>query len=360
MSGDLPDLSSTRLDHYLIERKLGEGGMGAVYLAQDEVLGRQVVIKVMRPELSTQEQFRQRFLREAKAALAFAHTNAIATHSCQVSAEGFLYLVQDYSPGEPLDKVLSREGRFPPERAFDFVRQVLCALREAHGQGILHRDLKPANLLLEIDRAGRDHVKVCDFGLAKLLDEQDGGELTGQHSVLGTPAYMAPEQASGSAADERSDLYQVGVILYEFLVGVRPFAGSTQELLFKQIMAAPPPLDPSFSAGVRQVVARALAKKPADRYASASAFLAAIEELGLDMQGHGIDTARMRRKMKISDLELQAMTSLAEPLRVDNVPSSAPALPPTVGLLPERVARVLALGAIALGVFRGGQVLLAS
>jgi eukaryotic-like serine/threonine-protein kinase len=358
MSSDLPDLAGTKLDHYEIERQLGAGGMGAVYLAQDTVLGREVVIKVMRPDLSSREHFRQRFLREAKAALAFAHANAIATRSCQVSEGDLLYIVQDFSPGEPLDELLRREGRLTLERAFDFVRQVLRALQEAHRQGILHRDLKPANLMLEFDRDGRDHVKVCDFGLAKLLDDQDV-DLTGGH-VLGTPAYMAPEQASGAATDERSDLYQVGVILYQFLVGARPFGGSTQEILLKQITMVAPPLDASFPPPVRDVVARALAKEPSDRFASASEFLAAIEDLGLDLQGHGIDTARLRRKMKISDLQLQVMSSLAEPLDVEPPPRSASAPAPQVEGLPERAARVLAMGALALGLFRGVQILLAS
>ena len=357
MSDDLPELCGTKLDHYQIERELGAGGMGAVYLARDEVLGREVVIKVMRPELSAREHFRQRFLREAKAALAFAHANAIATRSCQVSAEGFLYIVQDFSPGEPIDKVLSRERRFTVERSFDLVRQLLRALQEAHAQGILHRDLKPANLMLERDREGRDHLKVCDFGLAKLLDEQEGGDLTGGH-VLGTPAYMAPEQASGSATDERSDLYQVGVILYEFLVGMRPFAGSTQELLLKQIAVAAPPLDQSFPAGVRDVVARALAKDPGERFASASEFLGAIEELGLAMTGHGVDTARLRRRLKISDLQLQVQSSIAEPLNLEPPPPAA--LPPRVERVSERAARVLALSSLALALCRGVQVLLSS
>ena len=285
--GLFDDLVGTVLDgQYRILEKLGEGGMGAVFRARSELLGNEVAVKVIRGDLAGESVKRERFLREARAALEFAHPNAVATRSCRETPDGLLYMTLDLSPGQDLRTLLEEQGRLEPARALGLTRQALMALAEAHAKGIVHRDLKPENMLVETDEAGRELLRVCDFGIAKLLGPDDrprGKALTASY-VIGTPAYMAPEQASGGKVDRRTDLYAMGCVLFELLSGELPFDGEPQEVLLAQISSEPPSPQqfvPTLPDPLADLVLRALSKRAADRFPSAEAFMAAID--GLDL-----------------------------------------------------------------------------
>ncbi|MCO5165950.1 MAG: protein kinase [Planctomycetes bacterium] len=283
-------LGRTLDDKYEVQGKLGEGGMGAVFKARHTLLGTTVALKVVHPQLATSKEAVERFLREARAALEFTHPNAITTREFGRTRDGLLYMTLDFCAGASLRKVLQDEGRLPAPRALSIARQALSALAEAHAKGIVHRDLKPENLLIEQDDQG-ELARVCDFGIAKLLDapgEHEGESLTGQQ-VIGTPHYMAPEQACADAVDGRTDVYAIGCVLYEMLTGARPFvAKSAKDVLMKQISVPPvPPRERAPDAGIspalEQVVLKAMAKEPAGRFHTAVDFVDAIDALGLDL-----------------------------------------------------------------------------
>jgi serine/threonine protein kinase len=270
--------------------KLGQGGMGAVYRARSELLGNDVALKVIHPDLAGHGSARERFLREARVALEFTHPNAIATRSCRQTPEGLLYMTLDLSQGRNLRRILDEEERLTIPRALGFVRQVLLALAEAHPKGIVHRDLKPANLLIELDRDGGELVRVCDFGLAKLLDasgKPKQAPLTGGHVVMGTPLYISPEHAGGRAVDGRTDLYAMGSVLYELVTGETLFDGDPESVLFNQISTQPTPPrahNSLISEEVERVIWRSLEKNPADRFQTAEEFMEAIDALNLDLE----------------------------------------------------------------------------
>jgi serine/threonine-protein kinase len=290
-------VGSTLDGEYRVLEKLGEGGMGGVFRARSELLGHEVAVKVIHPDKAGQRTARERFLREARAALEFAHPNAIAVRTCRETLEGLLYMTLDLSPGRDLDAVLDEEGRLEVPRALGLVRQALMALAEAHAKGIVHRDLKPQNMLIEEDEQGHELLRVCDFGIAKLLDQTGrsrGEPLTGDWAI-GTPYYMAPEQAAGGRVDGRADLYALGCVLYELLLGEPVFDGDPQVVLLAHIGAEPPrsPLS-RLPPEVEALVLRALAKSPGDRFADAEAFIAAIDTLGYELppRSYGRQAAR--------------------------------------------------------------------
>ncbi len=277
---------------YTIMEKLGAGGMGAVFAAEQTAVGRKVAIKVLGSEIASDKNAVKRFMQEARAASALSHPNTITIHDFGQTAEGELYLAMELVPGQTLGQVLRREGALPPERAVHIAHQILNALQEAHGAGIIHRDLKPENVIISPRSGNPDFLKVLDFGLAKLTDHDDGSHgLTQTGQVFGTPGYMAPEQAKGERCDHRADLYAVGVMLYEMLAGRRPFDGDNPlSVLVKHIQEAPPQfdaIDPPVEVDVRlrTAVFRALAKDRAQRFESAAAMnealMQAVEEGGL-------------------------------------------------------------------------------
>ncbi|MCA8925947.1 MAG: serine/threonine protein kinase, partial [Planctomycetes bacterium] len=287
-------LEGRELGDYAIEAKLGEGGMGAVFRARDKVLGQLFALKVMHPALAQNAQVRERFKREARAALEFVHPNAIPTRACREAPGGLLYIVLDYSPGRSLRQILIDNGRLSVERSLGIVRQALLCLSEAHAKGIIHRDLKPENMMIEVDESGEDFVRVCDFGLAKLLDTPAGAEgeesLTGQQAI-GTPHYMSPEQAGGEPIDNRTDLYALGAMLYELLTGSKMFhAESTLQILRAQITRVPTPVrertpEAGIPPEVEAIVSQAISKEKDDRFQNADQFIHAIDSLGLDLPG---------------------------------------------------------------------------
>lgn len=267
---------------YHILELIGVGGMGRVYRAEQSVLGRTVAVKIIHPHLLSDDNSAVRFLTEARAASQLNHPNSISVFDFGRTDDGQPYLVMELLRGRDLAQVTHKEALLPLPRILDVLRQVLGALGEAHELGIVHRDLKPENIILQPLRRGGDFVKVVDFGLAKLRADTDTTSVTSPGIVCGTPDYMAPEQARGDQIDGRSDLYAVGVILFQLLTGRLPFEGETPTQVVMMHLSVPAP-DPrqiaprrEVSPALVEVIKRALAKSPADRYQDAHEFSEAL------------------------------------------------------------------------------------
>jgi len=280
------DVLGSQLGRYRIERKLGQGGMGTVYLAHDETLERPVALKVVRASLVDDDRYRRRLMREARVAAAVSHGN-IATVYEAGEDDGRLFIAMEYVAGRTLAEVLD-DGPLPARRALAVAAAIAEALVSAHAAGVVHRDLKPENTVLT-DGGG---VKVLDFGIARrrhpatgepLVDPNAETALTVEGAVMGTPGYMSPEQALGLELDHRTDIFALGVLLYEMLAGQRPFAHRTPlEAAVSVTRDEPRPLSElidDLPAGVDEVLARSLAKDPDERYESAADLLAALAEL---------------------------------------------------------------------------------
>jgi len=278
-SGD-PLIGRIVAGKFRVESLIGEGGMGMVYKATQVNLDKTIVLKVLRPSLISDERTVQRFQREARAASRLNHPNSIAVIDFGQSPEdGSMYIAMEYCAGHDLHHLLSHE-RLDETRIVRIVSQVLSALAEAHAHGVIHRDLKPENIMVEQRRGEPDFVKVLDFGIAKITDNtgEEGQALTRAGFVCGTPEYMSPEQAKGATIDARSDLYAVGVILYQLVTGLLPFdsesaVGFATAHLTQQV----PPLrkrnpEARCSPGLERLIMSALAKDPEQRPQSAEAF----------------------------------------------------------------------------------------
>ena len=265
---------------YTIEGELGRGGMGVVFNARDERLKRKVAVKVLPPELAFREEIRIRFLREAETAARLSHPHIVPIHSVGEGPDGLVYFIMAYIDGEPLSARLKRRERLPPEEARRIMQETADALGAAHALGIIHRDVKPDNILLE---GSRGRVVVTDFGIAKALSSTTGGAtLTGTGVAIGTPHYMSPEQAAGDREiDGRSDLYSLGVVSYQMLVGELPFhAPTVPGLLMKHITEAAPLITnkrPDCPEDLAACVMRCLEKDPEDRWPTADALRRALE-----------------------------------------------------------------------------------
>src|ERR671922_2358962 len=259
---------------YEIEELVGTGGMSSVYRARDTVLGRHVALKVLHEHFSTDEEYVERFRREARAIARLNHPN-IVTVIDRGEFEGRQFIVFEHVPGENLKEVVTREGPLPVPVALGLTHQIARGLAYAHEHGVVHRDVKPQNVLL--DESGRP--KVTDFGIARSLDP--GEELTEAGTLLGTSDYISPEQASGQPVDTSSDQYLLGVLLYELLTGSVPFPGETFMAVAMRHLRDPVPsaraLRPDIPERVDAIVARALAKRPGDRFPTTAAMLTAIE-----------------------------------------------------------------------------------
>ncbi len=315
-------IGSTIDDQFLVEKKLGAGGMGVVFLAEQVGMDRKVVVKLMRPELMGDETATTRFQREAKAVARLNHPNIVQIF-LMGETEGYHYLAMEYVEGRPLSHLMRSIGRIPEERALVLASQILDALAEAHRAGILHRDLKPDNIMVRTHRAGTDLVKVLDFGLAKLVGDAAGPGVTQTGIIAGTPRYMSPEQARGKTLDFKSDLYSFGVILHEMLTGEHPFdADSTYDYLVKHNSepVAPPRqrfTDLRLSGSTERVVMCCLAKKPEDRPAGADE-----TKRGLSPDSEGLATPPVDLEAPTETaaallLEATADTETAEKLPTD-------------------------------------------
>jgi len=276
---------------YRILRKLGTGGMANVYLAEDEVLGRRVAIKILNDRHAGDDQFVERFRREAKNAASLSHPNIVSIYD-RGEAEGTYYIAMEYLDGRSLKELIVARGPAPIHLAVDYARQILAAIRFAHRHGIVHRDIKPHNVLVD----GEGRLKVTDFGIARAGVSQ----MTEAGSIIGTAQYLSPEQAKGAPVDQTSDLYSVGVVLYELLTGVVPFSGDTPvEIAMKHLSTVPEPPSAKRADVPRDldlVVMRALAKDPSERYQSA-------EEMDADLR-------RINRGAAISPVTEEAATAI--------------------------------------------------
>ncbi|MCY1032626.1 MULTISPECIES: serine/threonine-protein kinase [Corallococcus] len=295
-------VGKTIASKYRVEALIGEGGMGKVYRARQLALDKVVVLKVLRHTLLSDERTVARFQREAKAASRLNHPNSISVLDFGQADDGALFIAMEYVSGQDLHQILSREWPLGEARVVRIVLQILNALSDAHGAGVIHRDLKPENIMVEQRRNEPDFVKVLDFGIAKITDVQDEGPaLTRAGFVCGTPEYMSPEQARGAVLDYRSDLYAVGVILYQLTTGLLPFeSDSAVGFATKHLTEEPPPPtrrrpDARISPGMERLILRVLSKDPDDRPADAAAFKA--ELLAVDKErrrGGASDTAPRR------------------------------------------------------------------
>jgi tRNA A-37 threonylcarbamoyl transferase component Bud32 len=270
-------------DRYRIIEELGRGGMSIVYRAEHTLLLKEVALKLLRPELSTLRNVVERFQREARSVCRLDDPNIVRVTDFGRTGEGLLYLVMELIQGESLASIIKSEGRLPVRAAIGLVDQILAGLEQAHRFEIVHRDLKPENIML-VSREGGRQVKILDFGIAKLGGGDEGQKsITQAGTVFGTPRYMSPEQAAGEPVDHRTDLYTVGVILYQLLTGAVPFHGDTTvQLLAKVLTQDPPPMEfeaPHEGARlqIEAVTMKALAKEPEDRFSSARAFREALD-----------------------------------------------------------------------------------
>jgi predicted Ser/Thr protein kinase len=269
---------------YRVVDEIGRGGMGAVYLAEHALLGRQAAIKVLLREMSHRQDLVARFFNEARAATAVKHPGIVEIYDFGYAADGSAYIVMEFLQGESLASRLQRRGPFAEARAAALCRQVAGGLGAAHAKGIVHRDLKPDNIFVvpDADVAEGERPKILDFGIAKLASEQSAGQsMTRTGMVMGTPAYMAPEQCKGAGqVDARSDLYALGCILFEMVCGRPPFvAEGAGEVMALHIFSQPPPprMFAPVSAALEQIILRALAKDPEQRFRSAEDMAAALQ-----------------------------------------------------------------------------------
>ena len=265
----------TTVAGYRIEALIGRGGMGAVYRAAEEGLGRKVALKVIAPELAQDERFRERFLRESRIAASLDHPHVIPIYQAG-DEDGLLFLAMRYVEGSDLAKVVAEDGALEPKRAVDLLSQIAEALDAAHEKGLIHRDVKPSNVLIA-ESAGREHCYLGDFGLTKRTGSLSGVSVAGE--IVGTLEYVAPEQITGNALDERADVYSLGCVLYECLTGQSPFPRATDvALLWAHVHEEPTPpckARPDLPKELDTVLTRALAKEPGRRYRSAGELLAA-------------------------------------------------------------------------------------
>lgn len=355
---------------YRIVKLLGEGGMGAVYEGLNEKIQRKVAIKVLHSGVSENKDAVQRFEREAKAAGTIGSDHIAEVLDMGEFPNGDRYMVMEFLDGETLSSRIEGKGRLTPQEAAQIVAQVLDGLGAAHNAGIIHRDLKPDNVFLLKTKAGRkDFVKILDFGISKFnqLSGDSQMSMTRTNAVLGTPYYMSPEQAKGSKnIDVRSDLYSVGVILYEAVTGQVPFNADTfNELIFKIVLETPPPPEqfvPNLDPGFGSIIRRAMTREPAQRFQNAQEFHDTLVQW---MDGHAVplfqDTATATRPSVVSmpDADAAAKTGFSAGQPATPAPwsgdspsgDSLPQPPKTSGFLIGAAVLAAIATVVGLGVF---------
>ncbi len=271
-------------ERYRVEAILGRGGMGVVFRAHEEDTGQPVAVKILRPELAQADpQFAKRFLREARAAAAIRHPNVVEVLDLGEEPDGTIYQVLQLLVGASLREHLERKEKLDLVMTLELLLPVMHALEAAHALGIVHRDLKPDNIFLARQSSGEVKPTLLDFGIAKLLDTRGGSFATNTGSIMGTPAYMAPEQAGGYKNQGAGiDVWAMGIIAYECLLGSPPFSGSSPAHVMLKIMTeTPPPIDTvvtTIPSEMSRVIERALARTPAERHASMAVFREALRE----------------------------------------------------------------------------------
>ncbi len=273
-------VGTTLADRYRLDAMLGSGGMGAVFRAHHLTLKRDEAVKVMRPELINTEMLSERFDREAETVARLDHPNIVRVTDYGSTPQGMKYLAMELLRGQGLETLLGE--KLPPSRALELTRQILSGLEHAHAHGVVHRDLKPENVFVTQDHAGREILKILDFGLAKRTATQEsmGPAITRAGLAMGTPRYMSPEQVLGGGIDQRSDLYAVGILLYEMLNGAPPFDGDdVLAVVSSHLSEEPPALGDDVPPPLAAIVSRLLAKERDARFATATEVLGALDDL---------------------------------------------------------------------------------
>ncbi|MEW6729710.1 MAG: protein kinase [Acidobacteriota bacterium] len=316
---------------YRLEKRLGQGGMGTVYKATHLKIGDTVAIKFITPELSSNPTLAARFQREALAARKLSHPDAVIIYELSETLDGLLFIVMQYVEGERLDVYLKRTERLSAPRVLHILRCIVDVLDTAHRIGIVHRDIKPANLMLYNNSRGEERIKVLDFGIAKLIDSEETfdqwARITQKGDIFGSPFYMSPEHAMGGEVDARSDLYSIGVIVYQMVTGELPFTGKTgREVIDAHLYREPTPPSLVYATKINYdaVILKAIAKKPEDRYQSMTDFLASFAALL-----NSATVTVMRAKSQESPLP--------EALKSSKMPATKPM--PQVSKLPDKPAR---------------------
>ena len=301
----------TTVAGYKVEALIGRGGMGAVYRAEEEGLGRKVALKVIAPELAQDERFRERFLRESRIAASLDHPHVIPIYQAG-DEDGLLFLAMRYVEGTDLARVVAENGALEPRRAVDLLSQVAEALDAAHEKGLVHRDVKPSNVLIA-EAAGREHCYLGDFGLTKRTGSLSGVSVAGE--IVGTLEYVAPEQITGDPLDERSDVYSLGCVIYECLTGQSPFPRATDvALLWAHVHEEPTPPSkarPDLPRELDTVLARALAKEPGRRYRSAGELVAATRSALRLVDTPAAATTRSRTRIGIATVAALILAAAA-------------------------------------------------
>jgi len=283
-------MEGTVIGQYRVLQKLGEGGMGAVYVGEHSLIGRKAAIKVLLPTLSAHQDVVQRFFNEARAATAISDPGIVQIFDFGYHTDGSAYIVMEYLEGETLDARLRRFGRLPAYDAVRILRQVASSLASAHSRGIIHRDLKPENIFLVKDNevAGGERAKILDFGIAKLTGDQHSKVKTNTAAIMGTPWFMSPEQCRGAGTiDHRSDVYALGCVLFHLVTGSPPFdAEGAGEIIAAHLMSPPPPPSsrvPGIPEAIDRVVLRCLEKSPDARYGSMQELAQVLNQLAAQL-----------------------------------------------------------------------------
>jgi hypothetical protein len=342
-------------ERYHVLRKLGEGGMGQVYLAEHVKMGRQSAVKVMNPAMVHDADAIGRFNREAANASRINHPNVAGIYDFGETPEGLVYLAMEFIEGETVTDIVKHNGALPPQRAAEITRQAAEGLHVAHGMGIVHRDLKPDNIMVSKDRDGLDCVKVVDFGIAK-AQGSESQKVTRTGMVIGTPEYMSPEQLAGDKLDGRTDLYSLALVAFNMLTGQLPFPGDTAQTSMimrltekpKRLMEMKP--DQDWPLEVQQVMDKALEREASKRYASAREFGRALSE--------AVNKMPVRPSGAAGTLVMEAPVMPTRAPTQEIAPPARPAQPPARSRTPMLVGGAALAAAIVAGVIfapRGGS-----
>jgi serine/threonine protein kinase len=342
---DMVDVGQVINGKYRVVRLIGDGGMGSVYEANHQVLGVNVALKFLHPELSEEFNLKERFLQEARVSATIHSPHIVRVLDVDVWGDR-PYLVMDLLRGEPLQRRMTHHGRLSVAQTLEYANQILLGLQEAHDKNIVHRDLKPDNVFITKGQHGEELLKILDFGIAKLRQDAGKSNLTQPGAVMGTPEYMAPEQAySADQVDARSDVYSVGVILFEMLSGKRPAEGETpQEIAHKILMGQVLRLDqiaPDVPAGLVRVIHTAMEARPEDRWADARALREALMPfapvnpfastgVARPLTGQGVPFVQVSKTPRLDGVR-GASASDRPPTRVDAADKSSAAVPQPAG-----------------------------